>query len=203
MRARLFDQRVVLISGELDEEVAGQAAAELMTLDANGDAAVQVRLDSAEGSVSAAMTLMDVVELLGVPVHVTALGQVAGPGVGVLATADQREATPHTRLVLREPRRATTGDAGELARWAAEQQSQWRSFCARVAEAAGRATEQVVADMAAGRSLSADEAVAYGLLDRVRRPAAVSPLPGRPGGAMGFAPGGAEGQPRRPSDGRG
>ncbi len=187
LRARLFDQRIVLLSGSMDEQVANQAAVELMTLDASGDEAVELRLDSGGGSLGAAMTLMDVIELLGVPVHVTGLGQVAGPAIGILAVADRRQATPSTRFRLSEPHDSTTGVAGQLQRWAAQRQEQWVSYCTRVAAAVGKPVDRVVDDMATGVCLSADEALAYGLLDEVRRPmAGVRRLPGS--GRVGFAP---------------
>ena len=66
---RLFAQRVVVLTGPLDDMSATRVSAELMTLDAEGDDAVTLRIDCADGSLALALTLMDVIELLGVPVH--------------------------------------------------------------------------------------------------------------------------------------
>ena len=49
LRSRMFDQRVVFITGNLTDEVAGRAAMELMTLDATGDSVVQLHLESPSG----------------------------------------------------------------------------------------------------------------------------------------------------------
>ena len=73
---RLFEQRVVGLHGALDDTVATRVSAELMTLDAEGDGPVTLRIDSAGGSVALALTVMDVIELLGVPVRAA----VPGPG---------------------------------------------------------------------------------------------------------------------------
>ena len=100
---RLFEQRVVVLHGALDDTVANRVSAELMTLDAEGDGPVTLRIDSADGSVALALTLMDVIELLGVPVHALCMGQVGGPAVGVLSVCTHRASMPSTRFSLREP----------------------------------------------------------------------------------------------------
>jgi ATP-dependent Clp protease protease subunit len=100
---RLFEQRVVLLNGPLDETAATRVSAELMTLDAQGDEAVSLRIDCPDGSLARALTLMDVIELSGVPVRALCLGQVGGPAVGVLSVCHHRAAMPSTRFSLREP----------------------------------------------------------------------------------------------------
>lgn len=186
LRARLLDQRVVFVSGALDEAVAGQAAMELMTLDAAGDEPVQLQLESPEGSLDAALTLMDVVELMGVDVHATALGVVGGASVGVLALARRRRAAAHTRFHLAEPASAFEGQGREVARWADERRARWRRFCERVGGAVGRPSDEVDRDFSTGRYLSAEEALAYGFVHEILSPTAhVRRFPGPP---MGFRP---------------
>ena len=97
---RLFEQRVVLLNGPLDDMTATRVSAELMTLDAEGDDAVTLRIDCADGSLALALTLMDVIELLGVPVHALSMGQVGGPAVGVLAVCHHRASMPSTRFLV-------------------------------------------------------------------------------------------------------
>jgi ATP-dependent Clp protease protease subunit len=115
---RLFEQRVVVLHGPLDDMAVSRVAAELMTLDADGDSAVSLRLDSGAGSLALGLTLMDVVELLGVPVRGLALGQVGGAALGVLAVCTHRAAMPSTRFQLREPRSEMEAPAREVAQWA-------------------------------------------------------------------------------------
>ncbi len=87
MRSRLFDHRTIFIRGVLDDETANRAAAELMTLDATGDERITLQLDLAGGTLEAAFTVMDVIDLMGVPVHALCVGRAVGPAVGVLAVA--------------------------------------------------------------------------------------------------------------------
>jgi ATP-dependent Clp protease protease subunit len=167
LRARLFEQRIVSLRGPLDDEVAGLACAELMTLDASGDGAVTLFVDSGEGTLSAAFAVMDTIDLLGVPVHATCLGRADGPAVGVLAVAQRRRAAPHARFHLTAPGFTVAGTAGDLERWATHHQQQLDSFVSRLSEATKRPLEHVEADVFAGRYLTAEEAVAYGLIDEI------------------------------------
>jgi ATP-dependent Clp protease, protease subunit len=184
VRQRLFDQRVVAISGDLDAARANQATVELMTLDAAGDGSVQLHLDCGSGSIDAALTLMDVIELLGVPVHALGIGQVGGPAIGLLALAEHRSAMPSVRFHLYEPGVSFNGHAREVEQWVALRAEQTNLFCQRIADAIGVDPEALRADMDAGRFLSAEEALGYGLIDEIARPdARIYRLGTRP---MGF-----------------
>src|SRR5262245_44509665 len=139
LRARLFDRRVVMINGVLDDEAAATAAAELMTLDAAGDERVELLLNSGSGSLEAAFTVMDVIDLLGVPVHATCVGRAEGAAVGVLAVAAQRFAVQHARFRLCAPERAFSGRADDVVTWAEPQEDQLHRVTARLAGAMRRA----------------------------------------------------------------
>jgi ATP-dependent Clp protease protease subunit len=184
---RLFEQRVVVLQGALDDAVATRAAAELMTLDAEGDGPVTLRIDSAEGSVALALTLMDVIELLGVPVRALCLGQVGGPAIGVLSVCAHRASMPSTRFSLREPTTQMHARAREVEQWAQLRADEYRRFLERVASAAGRPIDSVVALFDNGAFMSAQEALDYGLLDEISRPRGqIHQMPGPP---IGFRPG--------------
>jgi ATP-dependent Clp protease, protease subunit len=188
LRERLFERRVVILNMRLDDESAAEAAAALMTLDATGDDKVQLLLNCTGGTYDAAFTIMDVIDLLGVPVHATCMGAVEGPSVGVLAVADRRVAAPHSRLRLCEPSSAFEGRAGDVARWAEEQRRQQERFCARLAAAMQRPARWVTDAMRTGRTLDVHEAVRYGLVDEIATPRAAS-VRSLSGGTMGFQPG--------------
>lgn len=187
---RLMEERVVLLHGPLDDATVTRVSAELMTLDADGDDAVTLRIDCGEGALAPALTLMDVVELLGVPVRAVCLGRVGEGAVGVLAVCAQRAAMPSTRFVLSEPATQMEAHVRNVALWAELRAAERSRFCQRVAAAVGQPPEVVRADFEQGRFLDAAEALEYGLLDEVCRPqAAVRTLPG-PGSAppLGFRP---------------
>jgi ATP-dependent Clp protease protease subunit len=129
---------------------------------------------------------MDVIELLGVPVRALCMGQVGGPALGVLAVCSHRAAMPSTRFSLREPTTQMEAHAREVAQWAELRADERRRFCARLAAAVGQPESVVAGDLAAGRFMGVDDALAYGLIDEVCRPdAEIRKLPGPP---IGFRP---------------
>jgi ATP-dependent Clp protease protease subunit len=183
---RLYEQRVVLLCGPLDDLTATRVAAELMTLDAEGDEAISLRIDCGDGTLAVALTLMDVIELSGVPVRALCMGQVGGPALGPLAVCQHRAAMPSTRFSLREPATQLEAPAREVSQWVELRADERRRFCARLAAAVGRPEPEVAEDLAAGRFMGVDEAQAYGLIDEVCRPdAAIHQLPSPP---IGFRP---------------
>ena len=167
LRAQLFQRRIVFLRGPLDDAVAGDVAAQLMALDASGDEAVQLHVDSPGGPLEPAFVLIDTIGLLGVPVHAVCVGRAEGAAVGVLAAAEIRRAAPHARFRLSQPDEKVGGVARDSETWVALRQRLLDDFHRSMAIAAGRPLEQVEADTAAGPYLDAAEAVAYGLVHEV------------------------------------
>src|SRR5580704_3098827 len=116
--AQLLDRRVVRLWGPLDDATVAKVCAEMMSLDATGDEAVQLYVGSTGGPVHSAMSLIDTMDLLGVPVHVTCLGRAEGAAVGVVAAGARRVAAPHAQFHLTEPEVSVSGNASQLAAWA-------------------------------------------------------------------------------------
>jgi ATP-dependent Clp protease protease subunit len=183
---RLFEQRVVLLHGPLDDATVARASAELMTLDAEGDEPVSLRVDCGEGGLGVALTLMDVIELMGVPVRALCLGQVGAAAIGVVAVCAHRSSMPSTRFTFREPTTQMEVHVRNAAQWAELRTDERRQFCARVAQAVGRPVPAVEEDLTRGVFMGAAEAVSYGVIDEVCRPEAeIRRLPGPP---IGFRP---------------
>ena len=186
---RLLEQRVVLLHGPLDDLSVTRVSALLMTLDAEGDEPVTLRVDCGEAALGPALTLMDVIELMGVPVRALCLGQVGAGAVGVVAVCPHRAALPSTRFSLCEPTTQLEAHVRNVAQWAELRAGERRRFCERVAAAVGRPAAVVEEDVQRGRFLSAVEAVDYGILDEVSRPDAdIRRLPGTEPPPIGFRP---------------
>jgi ATP-dependent Clp protease, protease subunit len=186
---RLLAQRVVLLHGPLDDFSVTRVAAELMTLDAEGDDPVTLRVDCGEAALAPALTLMDVVELMGVPVRALCLGQVASGALGVVAVCAHRSALPSTRFSFSEPATSLQAHVRNVAQWAELRAAERQRFCARLAAATGQTPDTVESDVERGRFMGAEEALEYGILDEVSRPdAPVRRLPGSGPPPMGFRP---------------
>jgi ATP-dependent Clp protease protease subunit len=169
MRAQLWERRTVALTGTLDDANATRVAAELMTLDASGDDGVVLQIDCAGGTLDAAFTVMDTIDLLGVPVRARCVGRVDGVAVGVVAVSMHRVCTPHARFRLALPDVAMAGRVSDLEASAREHQRQVEAFVTRVANATTRPFEHIEADLERSRWLDADEALAYGLVDEIER----------------------------------
>jgi ATP-dependent Clp protease, protease subunit len=162
---RLADQRVVALAGDVDPETANRTTATLALLDASGDDPVQLRLSGVRVDLETALALVDALDLMGAPVHVTALGTLTGAAVALLAVGDVRTVGPHATLQLAEPQPPRGVRGWDVEAWAAEHARQVQRLDERLAEACGRPVEEVARDVHAGRLLTADEARAYGLAD--------------------------------------
>ncbi|MDA8266357.1 MAG: ATP-dependent Clp protease proteolytic subunit [Actinomycetota bacterium] len=179
LEGHLFDRRTLVLRGPLDDARATRVAAQLMTLDATGDDAVHIQLDCAGGSLEAAFAVADVIDALGVPVHVTCLGRVEGVAALVAAVCGHRRTAEHTTFRLQDPDAAIEGRSDQLESLVAYHSRSYARYHERLAAASGRPVEVIAQACAAGRYMSAADAVAFGLIDEVVRSgrAPVRPLP--------------------------
>jgi ATP-dependent Clp protease, protease subunit len=179
VRDRLLDRRRVLVSGNITDEVATRAAAELMLLDGVGDAPIDVYFSCPAAELQAANALADTIGLVGVPVRAWARGSVGGPAIAAFTAADRRLAGPFASFELRDPVTMSSGSADRLEEFAAHHRRQIETFHARIAAATGQRVDRVTGDFATGLFLDADQARRYGIVHEVERTgsAVVTPLP--------------------------
>lgn len=168
---RLLDRRIVLLSGPLDRDCATRAAARLMLLDADAADPVEVHLSCPDGDLESAVMIAQTIDLMRAPVTAIILSTLGGPAVAVAAAAQRRLAHADCRIVLQEPRAgAASGVSDELAA-AAEQHTRFvEQMCAWLAQATGRPSADVIADVRRGRVLTAKEALEFGLVNEIVPP---------------------------------
>lgn len=167
VRSALLERRVVLVSGELDAVAASELAATLLTLDATGDTRIELRMSSCHGPLDAALSVIDVIEVLGVPVHAVALGTIEGGPVGLLAACGPRRIAPHATLALREPDVEVAGTASDLERALAAQGARRTGFLEHLAHRVGRPLAELDAEWSRAAILEAHDAVTLGYADEV------------------------------------
>jgi ATP-dependent Clp protease protease subunit len=168
LQERLFERRIVFVTGRLDDALAGQAAAQIMALDASGNDPIDVVIDSADGTLEAAFVLIDVIDGARVTVRVHCHGLVGGPAVGVAAAADQRAASAHATFRLAAPAMHVSGTPEQIAAQSQQHRGLLWRFQARLAKATGRAAEDIADDMRRARYLDARGALDYGLIDTIK-----------------------------------
>jgi ATP-dependent Clp protease protease subunit len=161
---RLLEQRVVLAGGQLDDPAATRLCAQLLTLDAEGDDPIRLELHSLDAELPAALTVMGVLDVVGVPVRARAAGQLSGPALGILAACDQRHGYPNAVFALAEPRASSGGTATQIAAHEQRVAVMTDELYLRLAEVTGREVDEIRADSGRGRYLTVDQAIAYGLI---------------------------------------
>jgi len=157
---RLFDRRVVLAHGDLDDEAATSLCAQLLTLDAERNEPIRLEVQSLNAELPAALTVMGVL----------AGGQIAGPALGVLASATERRAYPNAVFNLSEPRLDFEGSATSLGSQEQQVRTMLDKLYLRLASVTGREVDEIRADARRGRYLSVADAIDYGLIQELARP---------------------------------
>ncbi|WP_045741283.1 MULTISPECIES: ATP-dependent Clp protease proteolytic subunit [Actinoplanes] len=171
LEERLFDQRIVMLRGQLTSEASTGISAALLTLDSAGPEMIQLHVASPGGDLSAALAVVDVLDALTAPVHALVTSEAGGAALAILVAADRRSAYRHARFRLAEPRAAgVTGTADEVAAAAGQHLRELEEVLIRVAEVTGQPRSRVEDDFSTGRSLGAAEALEYGLIDEVVSP---------------------------------
>ncbi|MEU4561487.1 ATP-dependent Clp protease proteolytic subunit [Actinoplanes sp. NPDC023936] len=171
LEERLFDQRIVMLRGQLTPDVATGTVAALLTLDSAGPDPIHLHVASSGGDLSAALSIIDVIDSLTAPVQALVTSEAGGAVLAVLAASDQRAAYRHARFKLAEPRAAgVTGTADEVAAAAGQHLRELEEVVVRLAEVTGQPRSRVEDDLSTGRSLSATEALEYGLITELITP---------------------------------
>jgi ATP-dependent Clp protease protease subunit len=165
---RLLDHRIILVGGVLDDAVADRVAGQLLLL-GRSHQPVEVHLSCPGSELGAALALADAVDLVHAPVHAVVRGVLKGPAVAVLCAAERRVGHRDALLVLSVPHlTAAEGTSDVVAAEAAQHEHQVAQLRRRITGVTGRSGADVTEDLAVGRLLTAEEAVAYGLLQELR-----------------------------------
>jgi ATP-dependent Clp protease protease subunit len=172
LRSRVYDdllaRRTVVLDRALDGETATLVAAQLMALDADGDRAVTLVVNSPGGPLDAAAAVLDTMDLVQAPIDTTCLGRADGTAAIVAASGTgRRRIGAGARVRLRLADLEITGPASRLEDDLARHRDLQQSLVDRLVAITGQDRRLVERDVESGRTLTADEAVAYGLADEV------------------------------------
>jgi ATP-dependent Clp protease protease subunit len=165
----LYNARTVLIFGEITMTLAEQIAAQLLALAAESREPIRVLINSPGGHVESGDTLHDLLRFIEPEVTVLGTGWVASAGALIYAAVprERRLALPNTRFLLHQPTGGVGGPASDV-EIETKQILGMRARLNRIfAEACGRPFAELARDTERNHWLSAEEAVAYGLVGRV------------------------------------
>lgn len=168
--SRLLKDRIVFIDGEIHDVMADLVVAQLLHLDAQDpEKDIAVYINSPGGSVTAGLAIYDTMQFLNCDVQTTCVGQAASMGALLLAggTAGKRFALPSSRILIHQPWGGAQGQARDIHIQAKEILRLKKMTIDIFARHTGKDAAAVASDMERDFFMSAEEAVEYGLVDKV------------------------------------
>ncbi len=167
---RLLDHRIVILGSEVTEEAAHRICSQLLLLSALDPAAdIHLYINSPGGSVTAGLAVYDTMQLVPNDVATLAMGFAASMGQFLLTggARGKRSVLPHARVVMHQPHGGIGGTAIDM-QIQAESMKHFKDLMHRLnAENSGQDLATITADADRDRWFTADDAVRYGLADRV------------------------------------
>lgn len=168
--SRLLKDRIIFIGEAIDDHVASTVVAQLLFLEAEDpDKDICIYINSPGGSVSAGMAIYDTMKYIRPEISTIAIGMAASMGAFLLqaGTKGKRYALPNAEIMIHQPLGGTQGQAEDIRIHAEHILSIRSKLNSILAENTGRPLEEVARDTDRDNYMSADEAVKYGLIDRV------------------------------------
>lgn len=164
-----FKSRFVLVFGEIDDKLARVTCERLIALSQESDAPIQMLISSPGGHVESGDAIHDIIRFVKAPVTTIGTGWVASAGTHIYLAApkERRVCLPNTRFMIHQPAGGAGGRASDIAIQAKEIIKVRERIAKTVAAATGQKLEKVLADMERDYWMSADEAVAYGIVSRI------------------------------------
>jgi ATP-dependent Clp protease protease subunit len=168
-----YRDRIIFLQKPLDDELANQLIATVLYLDSEDNAKdLKLYINTMGGDIVPTLALHDTLKYVTSPVSTVAFGAAFGAAAFLLATGDKgrRAALPNTRIMLHHPSGAARGQASDIDNEARELM-RTRNYVNRVLSAAtGRSLKRIQHDFNRNCYFDVDEAIQYGLIDKVLPP---------------------------------
>lgn len=168
--SRLLKERIVFISGPIDDNVASLLIAQLIFLEADDpDKDISLYINSPGGIVSAGMAIYDTMRYIKPDIATIALGTSASMAALLLAagTKGKRSALPNSKIIIHQPMGGIQGQASDIDIHAREILKTRERLNAILAEATGQPLERISKDTDRDYIMTAEEAQSYGIIDKV------------------------------------
>ena len=168
--SRLLNDRIVMLSEEVNATTASLIVAQLLYLEAQDpDKDIQFYINSPGGSVTDGMAIYDTMQYIKCDVSTICIGMAASMGAFLLSsgTKGKRLALPNAEIMIHQPSGGTPGQASDI-KIQAEWMLRTREKLNRIlAENTGKSIEQIAIDTERDNFMPAEEAMKYGLIDKV------------------------------------
>ena len=168
--SRLLKDRIIILGTPINDDVATAIVGQLLFLQADDPKKdIQLFINSPGGVVTAGLAIYDTIQILSCDVQTTCFGQAASMGAVLLAAGapGKRFCLPHSRVMIHQPWGGASGTAADITIQATEIKRQKKILNKLLAEHTGKKLSEIEKDSDRDFFMSAEEAVAYGMADKV------------------------------------
>ena len=168
--SRLLKDRIIMLSGEVNDQVASSVVAQLLFLEAQDpDKDIYFYINSPGGVITSGLSMFDTMNYIKPDIVTICIGQAASMGAFLLAsgTKGKRYALPHARIMIHQPSGGAQGQSTDIQIQAQEIQRLKDTLNEILAEKTGKTAKKIEKDTERDNFMSAKEAMEYGLIDKV------------------------------------
>ncbi|MGN1163145.1 MAG: ATP-dependent Clp endopeptidase proteolytic subunit ClpP [Christensenellales bacterium] len=168
--SRLLEDRIIFLSGEINDAVANSVVAQLIYLEGkNPDKDIYLYINSPGGSVSAGLAIYDTINYIKCDVSTICIGLAASMGAFLLSagTKGKRFALPNSEIMIHQPLGGAQGQASDIEIQARHMQKIKQKINKILSENTSQPLEKIEKDTDRDFYMSADEACVYGLVDKI------------------------------------
>lgn len=168
--SRLLKDRIIFIDGEINDTTADLVVAQILYLESeNPDKDISIYINSPGGSVTAGLAIYDTMQYVKCGIQTICLGQAASMGAFLLAggSKGKRFALPSSRVMIHQPWGGVQGQESDISIQAKEICRLKQLTIKHFAEHTGKPESEIAADMERDFFMSAEDALSYGIVDKV------------------------------------
>jgi len=168
--SRLLKDRIIMLTGEVNDAVASSIVAQLLFLEAEDpEKDIYFYINSPGGVITSGMSMFDTMNYIRPDVCTICIGQAASMGAFLLGAGakGKRYALPHARIMIHQPSGGAQGQASDIEIQAEEILRMKRELNKIVAEQTGQTLKKIEKDTERDYFMSATEALKYGIIDKV------------------------------------
>jgi ATP-dependent Clp protease protease subunit len=166
---KLLKTRSIIISGQINQELAEKVATRLLILEAASDEPIRIFINSQGGHVEAGDTIHDMIKFVKPQIKMIGTGWVASAGITIFlaASKENRFSLPNTRYMIHQPLGGVSGQASDIKIEAEEILKMHQRINKLIAEATGQPLARVNEDTQRNYWMSAEEAIEYGVVNKI------------------------------------
>ena len=168
--SRLLNDRIIILSEEVNDTTASLIIAQMLYLEAQDpDKDIQFYINSPGGVITSGLAIYDTMQYIKCDVSTICIGMAASMGAVLLSAGakGKRLALPNAEIMIHQPSGGAQGQATDIQIMARRIQDMKQKLNAILAENTGKPLEQIAADTERDHFMTAEEAQAYGIIDKV------------------------------------